>query len=70
MTREFSKNLAILEKLTQVKYIDDEDDFDDLVESMEVNEVTVDAIFGIGLNRPLNDFYKKLINLILSLIHI
>lgn len=64
MTREFSKNLAILEKLTQVKYIDDEDDFDDLVESMEVNEVTVDAIFGIGLNRPLNDFYKKLINLI------
>lgn len=64
MTREFSKNLAILEKLTQVKYIDDEDDFDDLVESMEVNEVTVDAIFGIGLNRPLNDFYKNLINLI------
>lgn len=64
MTREFSKNLAIIEKLTQVKYIDDEDDFDDLVESMEVNEVTIDAIFGIGLNRPLNDFYKKLINLI------
>lgn len=34
------------------------------MESLEVNEVTIDAIFGIGLNRPLNDFYKKLINII------
>lgn len=64
MTKEFAKNLEILEKLTEIKYIEDENDFDDLVESMEVNEVTIDAIFGIGLNRPLNDFYKKLINLI------
>ena len=64
MTKEFAKNLEILEKLTQVKYIEDENNFDDLVESMEVNEVTLDAIFGIGLNRPLNDFYKKIINLI------
>lgn len=64
MTKEFAKNLEILEKLTEINYIEDENDFDDLVESMEVNEVTLDAIFGIGLNRPLNDFYKKLINLI------
>lgn len=64
MTKEFAKNLEILEKLTEIYYIEDENDFDDLVESMEVNEVTLDAIFGIGLNRPLNDFYKKLINLI------
>ncbi|MDU3456381.1 MAG: NAD(P)H-hydrate epimerase [Peptoniphilus harei] len=64
MTKEFAKNLEILEKLTEINYIKDENDFDDLVESMEVNEVTIDAIFGIGLNRPLNNFYKKLINLI------
>ena len=64
VTKEFAKNLEILEKLTEINYIEDENDFDDLVESMEVNEVTLDAIFGIGLNRPLNDFYKKLINLI------
>ena len=64
MTKEFAKNLEILEKLTEINYIEDENDFDDLAESMEVNEVTLDAIFGIGLNRPLNDFYKKLINLI------
>lgn len=64
MTKEFAKNLEILEKLTEINYIEDENDFDGLVESMEVNEVTLDAIFGIGLNRPLNDFYKKLINLI------
>ena len=64
MTKEFAKNLEILEKLTEINYIEDENDFDDLVESMEVNEVTLDAIFGIGLNRPLNDFYKKLNNLI------
>ena len=62
-TREFSKNLEILEKLTEINYIEDEN-FDDLVESLEVNEVTIDAIFGVGLNRPLNSFYKKLINLI------
>ena len=62
-TREFSKNLETLEKLTEINYIEDEN-FDDLVESLEVNEVTIDAIFGVGLNRPLNSFYKKLINLI------
>ena len=60
-TREFSKNLEILEKLTEINYIEDEN-FDDLVESLEVNEVTIDAIFGVGLNRDLNSFYKKLIN--------
>lgn len=64
MTNEFAKNLEILEKLTEIKYIEDENKFEDLVESLEVNEVTVDAIFGLGLNRPLNSFYKKLINLI------
>ena len=64
MTKEFAKNLEILEKLTEINHIEDENDFDGLAESMEVNEVTLDAIFGIGLNRPLNDFYKKLINLI------
>lgn len=64
MTNEFAKNLEILEKLTEIKYIEDENNFEDLVESLEVNEVTIDAIFGLGLNRPLNSFYKKLINLI------
>ncbi len=43
-TREFSKNLEILEKLTEINYIEDEK-FDDLIESLEVNEVTIDAIF-------------------------
>lgn len=62
-TREFSKNLETLEKLTEINYIEDEN-FEDLVESLEVNEVTIDAILGVGLNRPLNSFYKKLINLI------
>lgn len=36
MTKEFAKNLEILEKLTEINYIEDENDFDGLVESMEV----------------------------------
>ena len=34
MTKEFAKNLEILEKLTEINYIEDENDFDDLAESM------------------------------------
>ena len=62
-TEEFSKNLEIIKKLTDVKYIED-DNFDELIESIEVNEITVDAIFGTGLNRKLNKFYRSLIDAI------
>ncbi|MCI5643320.1 MAG: NAD(P)H-hydrate epimerase [Peptoniphilus sp.] len=62
-TKEFFKNLEIIKKLTDVKYIED-DNFDELIESIEVNEITVDAIFGTGLNRNLNKFYRRLIDTI------
>lgn len=62
-SQEFSKNLKIIEKLTDVKYIND-NNFDELIESIEVNEITVDAIFGTGLNRKLNKFYRSLIDAI------
>lgn len=60
-SQEFSKNLEIIEKLTDVKYIKDHN-FEELIESIEVNEITVDAIFGTGLNRKLNKFYRSLID--------
>ena len=62
-SEEFSKNLEIIKKLTDVKYIED-DNFDELIESIEVNEITVDAIFGTGLNMKLNKFYRSLIDVI------
>lgn len=62
-SQEFSKNLKIIEKLTDVKYIND-NNFDELIESIEVNEITIDAIFGTGLNRKLNKFYRSLIDAI------
>ncbi|MBU5668294.1 NAD(P)H-hydrate epimerase [Peptoniphilus sp. MSJ-1] len=63
-TKEFSNNLEILEKLSNnINYIK-EGDYDDLIESLEVNEVCVDAIFGIGLNRNLDEIYVDVIDII------
>lgn len=63
-SKDFATNLDIVKKLTDRIFFIEEDNYDDLVESLEVSEVTVDAIFGTGLNRNLSDLYIDVINLI------
>ncbi len=62
---DFKTNLEIVKNLTdKIFYIKDEDDYNNLVESLEVSEMAVDAIFGTGLNRELSNLYKDVINII------
>jgi len=63
-TPEFSINLEILEKLSEDIYFIEENNYDELIESLEVNEVCVDAIFGIGLNRNLEGVYLDVVDII------
>lgn len=63
-SKDFATNLDIVKKLTDRIFFIEKDNYDDLIESLEVSEVTVDAIFGTGLNRNLSDLYIDVINLI------
>lgn len=62
-SKDFLVNLDILKKLTNnIIYIKEDGDIESLKNRIEKYDVVVDCIFGVGLNRPLNDFYIKLIN--------
>ncbi|EFI41665.1 NAD(P)H-hydrate epimerase [Peptoniphilus sp. oral taxon 386] len=57
------KNLEMLKNLTEnIFFIENENDLDLLVNSLEVNEVCVDAIFGTGLTRNVDGIYEKVID--------
>lgn len=63
-SNDFKVNLDIIKNLTDKIFYVKENNYDELVESLEVSEITVDAIFGTGLNRELSDLYKDVINTI------
>jgi NAD(P)H-hydrate epimerase len=59
------KNLDILSKLGAViTEVPSEDKIADLENILEKSDVVVDAIFGVGLNRKLTGFFKKVIEVI------
>lgn len=62
---EFKENIEILKKLTDnIFYIEDKNDLDKLVSSIEISEITVDAIFGTGLSRKVDGIYSDVITVI------
>lgn len=64
-SEDFKENLNILKKLTDnIFYIENEADLQKLTDSVEVNEVTVDAIFGTGLSRKVEGIYSDVIKII------
>ncbi len=64
-TPEAKKNLEILERMTRnIYYINETEDLEVLKKSLKENEVVVDAIFGIGLDREVTGISKETINTI------
>lgn len=60
-TEEFKLNLKILKSLGVKPKIITDENIDELIESLEVNEITVDCIFGTGLSRELEGIYKEVV---------
>lgn len=64
-SEEFLVNLNILKKITnKIKYIKCEEDIYHLSGFIQDDYIAIDCIFGIGLNRVLEEFYIRLINFI------
>ena len=62
---DFSINLNILEKITtNIAYIKTDEDIKSLMPTFNNYNIAIDCIFGVGLNRSLDSFYIKLINII------
>ena len=62
---DFKINLNILNNLhTNINNIKDEKDILKLKEDLQSNEITIDAIFGIGLTRNVDGVYYEIIQLI------
>lgn len=64
-TEEFQINFNILKSLkVNMMIIDDIDKLDEIQHLIEDFPIVIDSIFGIGLDRKLNDFYFKIIDII------
>lgn len=64
-TEEFQVNFNILKSLkVNMMIIDDIDKLDEIQHLIEDFPIVIDSIFGIGLDRKLNDFYFKIIDII------
>lgn len=64
-TEEFQVNFNILKSLkVNMMIIDDIDKLDEIQHLIEDFPIVIDSIFGIGLDRRLNDFYFKIIDII------
>ncbi|MBQ6820666.1 MAG: NAD(P)H-hydrate dehydratase [Clostridium sp.] len=62
-SEDFLVNINILKKLTNnFIYLKKEEDIELLKNASKEYTILVDCIFGIGLNRELNKFYKNIIN--------
>lgn len=62
---DFNINYNIVRNMNcKISFIKDISDIDNLKEIINSNEVIVDSIFGIGINKELNNFYKKVIKII------
>ena len=64
-SEEFQINFNILKSLnSNMLIIDDIDKLDEIQQLIEEFPIAIDSIFGIGLDRKLNDFYIKIIDII------
>lgn len=64
-SKDFLVNYKILMKLTtNILYLKDTKDIEKLNEVLDKYEIVLDCIFGVGLNRVLDEFYIKIINFI------
>ena len=64
-SKDFLVNYKILMKLTtNILYLKDTKDIEKLNEVLNRYEIVLDCIFGVGLNRVLDEFYIKIINFI------
>lgn len=67
-TDSFKCNLAILENISinkNIKYINDEKDIDNsIVSDLQNYDITIDAIFGVGLNNSIGGIFKSIIDII------
>ena len=64
-SEEFQINFNILKSLNaNMIIIDDIDKLDEIQQLIEEFPIVIDSIFGIGLDRKLNDFYLKIIDII------
>ena len=64
-SEEFQVNFNILKSLkVNMMIIDDIDKLDEIQHLIEDFPIVIDSIFGIGLDRKLNDFYFKIIDII------
>lgn len=64
-TIDFKVNLNILKNM-KVEYINIKNDYglDSLKKALNKNDMTIDAIFGIGLSRNVDGIYKEVISII------
>lgn len=64
-SKDFLVNYKILMKLTtNILYLKNTKDIEKLNEVLNKYEIVLDCIFGVGLNRVLDEFYIKVINFI------
>lgn len=64
-SEELRENLEILETLTtNIFKIKNVEDIEKLIDSLEVNEVSLDCIFGIGLSRKVEGLFKEVVKAI------
>ena len=64
-SEEFQINFNILKSLNaNMIIIDNIDKLDEIQQLIEEFPIVIDSIFGIGLDRKLNDFYLKIIDII------
>ncbi|WP_353094481.1 NAD(P)H-hydrate epimerase [Tissierella praeacuta] len=64
-TTDFNINLDILKNLgLKINYINEEIDLNSLKKTLLKNDLTIDAIFGIGLTRKVEGIFREVISLI------
>lgn len=61
-SNDFNINYNIIDNMNcKISFIKDINDIHNLREIINSNEIIVDSIFGVGINKELNEFYKEVI---------
>lgn len=61
-SNDFNINYDIIDNMNcKISFIKDISDIHNLKEVINSNEIIVDSIFGVGINKELNEFYKEVI---------
>ena len=67
-SEDFKTNLKIMSKLApEVLNVVNDDNFEDFEHALRGCETCIDALFGTGLNRPVEGIYKRVIDAMNSL---